>query len=169
LPNATAVHFHGIEQLHTPWSDGMPGVSQRGIEPGASFLYRWNANEYGTYWYHAHLRSQLSDGMYGAIIVKPTPTEPTAFRTISKDPAEIAAMRQAENSPIPLMVSDWSHFTSEEFDSIMFNVNIDNFCVDSILINGKGSEICLPQDEINSLTAPFLLPILNGTTLTAKG
>src|SRR5271154_1068105 len=40
LPNATAVHFHGIEQLYTPWSDGVPGLPQRLIEPGESFLYR---------------------------------------------------------------------------------------------------------------------------------
>jgi FtsP/CotA-like multicopper oxidase with cupredoxin domain len=169
LPYATAVHFHGIEQLNTPWSDGVPGLSQRLIEPGASFLYRWNANEYGTYWYHAHSRSQLSDGMYGAIVVKPAPTEPTAFGAISNDTAQIAAMRRAEDCPIPLMVSDWNHFTSEEFDKIMIASNTDDVCPDSVLINGKGSVFCLPQAEINSLTSPALLPLLNGTTLTAKG
>lgn len=169
LPNATAVHFHGIDQLYTPWSDGVPGLTQRVIEPGASFLYRWNANEYGTYWYHAHLRSQISDGLYGAIVVKPDPTEPTALYAISDDPAQITAMRHAEDFPIPLIVSDWNHFTSEEFDNIMIASNTDNVCFDSILVNGKGSEICLPQDEINSLTNPILIPLLNGTTLTAKG
>jgi FtsP/CotA-like multicopper oxidase with cupredoxin domain len=169
LQNATAVHFHGIEQLNTPWSDGVPGLSQRVIEAGGSFLYRWNANEYGTFWYHAHLRSQVSDGLYGAIIVNPAPTEPTAFTAISNDTTEIEAMRHAEDNPIPLIIADWNHFTSEEFDSIMMAANIDNVCFDSILINGKGSEICLPQDEINSLTNPILLPLLNGTTLTAKG
>ena len=169
LPNATAIHFHGIEQLYTPWSDGVPGLSQRLIEPGESFLYYWNANEYGTYWYHAHSRSQISDGMYGAIIVKPGSTEPTAFRAISNDTAQIAAMRKAEDCPIPLIVADWNHFTSEEFDSIIVAANTDDVCFDSILINGKGSEICLPQDEINSLTNPLLLPLLNGTTMTAKG
>ena len=169
LPNATTVHFHGIEQLNTPWSDGVPGVSQRLIEPGASFLYRWNANAYGTYWYHAHSRSQISDGMYGAIIVNPASTEPTAFKAISSDATEIQAMRRAEDCPIPLVISDWNHFTSEEFDSIMINANVDDICFDSILVNGKGSEICLPQDEINSLTNPTLLPLLNGESLTAKG
>ena len=169
LPNATAIHFHGIEQLYTPWSDGVPGLSQRLIQPGESFLYRWNANEYGTYWYHAHSRSQISDGMYGAIVIKPGSTEPTAFGAISNDTAQIAAMRKAEDCPIPLIVADWNHFTSEEFGSIIMAANTDDVCFDSILINGKGSEICLPQDEINSLTNPALLPLLNGTTLTAKG
>jgi FtsP/CotA-like multicopper oxidase with cupredoxin domain len=51
LPFAVTIHFHGIEQLNTPWSDGVPGLSQRPIQPGESFVYRWNANQYGTYWY----------------------------------------------------------------------------------------------------------------------
>ncbi len=88
LPNATAVHFHGTDQLYTPWSDGVPGLTQRVIEPGASF-YWWNTNEYSTYWYHTHLRSQVSDGLYGAIVVKPGPTEPAAFGAISDDTAQI--------------------------------------------------------------------------------
>ena len=169
LPNGTAVHFHGIEQLDTPWSDGVPGMTQRLIKPGESFLYRWTANEYGTFWYHSHARSQLSDGMYGAIIVKPGPEEPTAFGAICNDPDQIAAMRRAEDNPVPLLVADWSHFTSEEFDNIMIASDVDDVCFDSILINGKGSEICIPQDEINAMTNPALLPFLNGTTLTAKG
>jgi len=107
--------------------------------------------------------------MYGAIIVKPAPTDPTAFGAINNDSAQIAAMRRAEDCPIPLLVSDWNHFTSEEFDSIIMAANTDDVCFDSILINGKGSEICLLQAEINSLTNPALLPLLNGTTMTAKG
>ncbi len=101
--------------------------------------------------------------------MKPSPNEPTAFGAISNSTADIQAMRRAENHPTPLMVSDWSHFTSEEFDNIQTSAGIDDFCIDSILINGKGSEICLPQDEINQLTNPVLAPILNGSTLTAKG
>jgi hypothetical protein len=78
-------------------------------------------------------------------------------------------MRRAEDHPRPLMVSDWSHFTSEEFFNIQTSAGIDDFCIDSILVNGKGSEICLPQDEINQLTNPLLIPLLNGSTLTPKG
>jgi FtsP/CotA-like multicopper oxidase with cupredoxin domain len=42
------IHFHGITQLHTPWSDGVPGVSQTPILPHEEFLYQWTADEYGT-------------------------------------------------------------------------------------------------------------------------
>jgi len=53
LPFAVTIHFHGIAQIGTPWSDGVPGISQRPIQPGQSFLYRWTATDYGSYWYHA--------------------------------------------------------------------------------------------------------------------
>jgi FtsP/CotA-like multicopper oxidase with cupredoxin domain len=51
LPFNTTVHFHGITQLDTPWSDGVPGLSQAPILPGATFVYKWTADEYGQYWY----------------------------------------------------------------------------------------------------------------------
>lgn len=51
LPWNTTIHFHGITQLDTPWSDGVPGVSQVAIAPGATYMYKWKADEYGQYWY----------------------------------------------------------------------------------------------------------------------
>ncbi|KAK5278759.1 hypothetical protein LTR40_008714, partial [Exophiala xenobiotica] len=39
LPDPTSVHFHGIVQQGTPWSDGVPGLSQKPIAPGSSYLY----------------------------------------------------------------------------------------------------------------------------------
>lgn len=51
LDQATTIHFHGIEQLDTPWSDGVAGLSQRPIEPGADWLYKWTATQYGVYWF----------------------------------------------------------------------------------------------------------------------
>lgn len=31
LPVGTTLHWHGINQLETPWSDGVPGISQRQV------------------------------------------------------------------------------------------------------------------------------------------
>lgn len=50
--------------------DGVPGLTQTGIPPGESFVYKWTATQYGTYWYHGHYRGQLEDGLYGAINIK---------------------------------------------------------------------------------------------------
>jgi FtsP/CotA-like multicopper oxidase with cupredoxin domain len=169
LPFETSIHFHGIEQLGSPWSDGVPGVSQRPIQPGATFIYRWTATQYGTYWYHGHDRGHLGDGLYGPIIIQPAPQTPSPFDKITKSPAELQKMREAERDPKPLIVADWSHYTFEEFFNIELAGGIDDFCVDSILINGKGSDICKSQDELNSLTSPPQQFILGGRTLTDKG
>jgi Multicopper oxidase len=169
LPFSTAVHFHGIDQNGTPWSDGVPGLSQKPIDPGQSFLYKWTATDYGTYFYHAHSRSQIMDGLYGPIIIKSPGNEPTAFTTISNNKNDVRAMLAAEANPNTMLVSDWISFSSAEVEALEQETGVDYICVDSILINGKGQENCLPQDQINSLTTPALAPILSGTTMTAKG
>jgi FtsP/CotA-like multicopper oxidase with cupredoxin domain len=50
LDRVTTLHFHGIEQLDTPWSDGTPGLAQKPIAVGGDWLYKWTATEYGAYW-----------------------------------------------------------------------------------------------------------------------
>jgi FtsP/CotA-like multicopper oxidase with cupredoxin domain len=49
-----SLHFHGIEQKDTVYSDGVAGVTQRTTQPGESFTYRWKATERGFYHAHAH-------------------------------------------------------------------------------------------------------------------
>ncbi|MAD81501.1 MAG: hypothetical protein CL912_00925 [Deltaproteobacteria bacterium] len=51
-------------------TDGVPGLTQTGIPPGETFVYKWTATQYGTYWYHGHYRGQLEDGLYGPIEIK---------------------------------------------------------------------------------------------------
>lgn len=70
LPYNTSLHFHGIEQRGTPWSDGVLGLTQKPIQPGHSWTYRWKATQYGTYWYHAHAQAELMDGLYGPIWIR---------------------------------------------------------------------------------------------------
>lgn len=162
------VHWHGIEQVGTPWSDGVPGLSQRGIQPGDSFLYKWTAKQYGTYWYHSHDRSHLMDGHYGPILIHPKEDEPSPFRTISRNSKDVSAMQKAELNPKLVTLADWSHFTSEEFFQIGTDAGLDMFCVDSVLINGKGQEDCLSRSEIDQWTNPALKPLLGNFTLTDK-
>jgi len=137
LPNETAIHFHGIEQLNTPWSDGVPGLTQIPIAPGKSFMYKWTADESGTYFYHAHFKGQIMDGLYGAIIIQPRETDPRPFYMISNKSTDQAAMRAAEKINNPVFISDWSQYTSKEFYDIQTAANVDNACADSIIINGK--------------------------------
>ena len=50
--------------------DGVPGLSQKPIQPEDTFTYKWTATQYGTYWYHGHVRGQLEDGLFGPINIK---------------------------------------------------------------------------------------------------
>ncbi|TQB68518.1 hypothetical protein MPDQ_003342 [Monascus purpureus] len=167
LPFSTTVHFHGIEQLGTPWSDGVPGLSQLAIEPGDLFLYKWNANNHGIYWYHAHRRGQIDDGLYGALYIQPDDSVERPFSSIAdSNSTELQAMLDAETDTQPVMLSDWLQFTSGEVWEYEQETGLDAHCVTSLLINGKGSVQCLPQDTINTWTTDTQKTILNGSSLT---
>ncbi|RMD42761.1 hypothetical protein DV735_g2380, partial [Chaetothyriales sp. CBS 134920] len=172
LPNATAVHFHGIEQKNTPWSDGVPGLSQHAIQPGEWFLYKWTATTSGTYFYHAHYQGQITDGLYGAIHVQPAAPADRPWAYISNDSSVQSALTAADQSQQVLFLSDYSKYPSNEFLQIQKDANIDNTCADAILINGKGSQYCLSRGEISAYTSPRVQPLLASVDppqLTDKG
>ena len=65
----SAVHWHGIRLQNA--MDGVPGMTQPLVEPGASFDYSFQCKDAGTFWYHSHHRSweQVAKGLYGPLIV----------------------------------------------------------------------------------------------------
>ena len=159
----------GIDQTNTPWSDGVPGVSQTPIQPGKKFLYRWTADSYGTYFYHAHERGHIGDGLYGPIYVRPNDCITRPFSQITNDIKELQAIERAEQNTKPIVLSDWSHFTAEEVWDIEEAANLDAYCTNSLLINGKGSVTCLAQSYIDANVNPALVPLLNGSHMTDMG
>ena len=172
LPNATSIHFHGITQINTPWSDGVPGVSQNAIQPGESFLYTWTADESGVYFYHAHYQGQIMDGLYGAIVIQPKDSAKRPWSSISNDSAVQKQLTAADKALQTVFLSDFSKYDSYAFHQIEKAGNIDNACADAILINGLGSTYCLTRDQITAYTAPPLLPLLAAvqpSQLTNKG
>ncbi|RUL71867.1 copper resistance system multicopper oxidase [Dyella choica] len=85
----TSIHWHGII---LPFDmDGVPGISFGGIAPGASFVYRFNVRQSGTYWYHAHSGYQEQTGLLGALIIDPQGSE-----------------RFAADRDYVVMLNDWS-------------------------------------------------------------
>lgn len=69
LSEPSTIHWHGIRNLNE--MDGVPGLTQPNVEPGEDFVYRFPANDAGTFWYHAHNMAwkQVSYGLYGPLIV----------------------------------------------------------------------------------------------------
>ena len=69
VEEGTTVHWHGMSQQLTPWADGVPGISQCPIPPGESYTYTFQANDYGTSWWHSHASAQYIDGIFGAMVI----------------------------------------------------------------------------------------------------
>lgn len=75
LPVATSVHWHGVD---VPFGmDGVPGLTQRAVQPGETFTYEFVASPAGTRFYHTHGSGELDEalqmdlGLYGAFIIEP--------------------------------------------------------------------------------------------------
>jgi iron transport multicopper oxidase len=70
--DATAVHWHGMQQRGTPYMDGVVGVTQCPISNAPGFntmVYDFLPDRAGTFWYHGHYNGQYPDGLYGALII----------------------------------------------------------------------------------------------------
>ncbi|MGC2399417.1 MAG: multicopper oxidase family protein [Acidobacteriaceae bacterium] len=67
LPVPTAIHWHG---LHPPNNeDGVPGLTQAPIQPGASHRYYFPLKPSGTHWMHSHLGLQEAFLLAAPLIV----------------------------------------------------------------------------------------------------
>lgn len=71
IEDGVTVHWHGYD---VPCGeDGAPGATQHAVAPGGEFVYRFRADQVGTYWYHTHQASHpgVRKGLYGTLVVRP--------------------------------------------------------------------------------------------------
>ncbi|EDP66944.1 putative oxidoreductase protein [alpha proteobacterium BAL199] len=76
LSEHTSVHWHGIRLQNA--MDGVPYITQKPLEPGETFDYRFALPDTGTFFFHPHCNTveQLGRGLAGVLIVDgdaPTP------------------------------------------------------------------------------------------------
>ncbi|XP_010543748.1 PREDICTED: laccase-22-like [Tarenaya hassleriana] len=65
------IHWHGVKQLRTGWSDGPAYITQCPIQPGGTFIYNFTlTGQRGTLLWHAHI-SWLRATVHGAIVILP--------------------------------------------------------------------------------------------------
>lgn len=76
LPAETTLHSHGVRMRCD--MDGVPGLTQYSVRPGADFTYRFAVAHPGTYWLHSHSGMQLDRGLYAPLIVE-DPREPLSY------------------------------------------------------------------------------------------
>lgn len=115
LEKDTQIHWHGIEL--ESYNDGVPGWSGNlrqitpSIAPGASYDVRYTPPRAGTFIYHthAHDRSQLGSGLYGAlVVVEPgQPFNPAVERMVlmgGAGPESPAVEVNRSTNPLPMDV-----------------------------------------------------------------
>ena len=85
----SSIHWHGL--IVPADMDGVPGLSFPGIDPAATYVYRFRVNQAGTYWYHSHSRFQEQTGLYGPLIID-----------------RRAGERHASDREHVVLLSDWS-------------------------------------------------------------
>ena len=72
-----SIHMHGVHDIPVAM-DGVGGISQPLVPHGSHFVYRFVADQPGTFIYHTHdNEAMLDSGLYGAIIVEPSNPGPT--------------------------------------------------------------------------------------------
>ncbi|MBI3336435.1 multicopper oxidase family protein [Candidatus Peregrinibacteria bacterium] len=79
----TTIHWHGIRLANA--NDGVPDVTQKAIEPGASFTYTVTVPDEGMFWYHPHVREDLQQdmGLYGNLWV--TPKKDNLYNPVNRE------------------------------------------------------------------------------------
>jgi FtsP/CotA-like multicopper oxidase with cupredoxin domain len=91
IADGVTIHWHGYDV--PAGEDGVAGVTQDAVAVGQQFVYRFRADQVGTYWYHSHQRSaeQVTAGLYGNLVVQSGQSNGldlvVAFHKLSQGPA----------------------------------------------------------------------------------
>jgi FtsP/CotA-like multicopper oxidase with cupredoxin domain len=75
VPDGVTLHWHGVDVPNA--EDGVAGVTQDAVGPGEKYVYRFRAEDAGTFWYHSHQVShtQVRGGLFGTLLVLPPGVE----------------------------------------------------------------------------------------------
>ncbi|VDI04336.1 Hypothetical predicted protein [Mytilus galloprovincialis] len=137
--HSTTIHWHGLHQKSSPWSDGVAFVTQCPILSGQSYTYKFNAKPLGTSFYHPHNGDQRTMGLYGLLIVIPTPGQ------------TVVLPQEGDNVFVAIM-QDWNHDDDE--NALYQQMLWDDFDI-SDEVN---------SDEVVEIFFNFAFPGENGNT-----
>ncbi|KAL6840195.1 hypothetical protein ACP4OV_030005 [Aristida adscensionis] len=126
-PYNLTIHWHGVQQLMTPWADGPSMVTQCPIQPNSSYTYRFSVpGQEGTLWWHAH-SSFLRATVYGAFIIRPRRGASYPFPAPDKE--------------VPIVLGEWwnRNVVDVESDAILAGQLPSQS--DAFTINGKTGQL----------------------------
>ncbi|KAM7499338.1 hypothetical protein LguiA_023752 [Lonicera macranthoides] len=79
------IHWHGVRQLRTGWSDGPAYITQCPVPTGQSYIYNFTlTGQRGTLLWHAHI-NWLRATVHGAIVILPKRGVPYPFPKPDKE------------------------------------------------------------------------------------
>lgn len=75
IEKGATIHWHGLDVPNA--EDGVAGATQEAVMPGERHVYRFVAEQTGTFWYHSHQHSQeaVKKGLFGSLVVEPEASE----------------------------------------------------------------------------------------------
>ena len=130
VADGATLHWHGIDVPNA--EDGVAGVTQDAVPIGGKHVYRFVAEDAGTYWYHSHQVSheQVKRGLFGVVVIEPAGAQDaapsdvvaavhsysgrrtisgrTGTQTLETDPGETRRVRvvNTDNSPLRAWVTN---------------------------------------------------------------
>ncbi|RLM69078.1 laccase-23-like [Panicum miliaceum] len=134
---SVTVHWHGVRQMRTGWSDGPEYVTQCPIRPGQSYTYRFTvAAQEGTLWWHAH-SSWLRATVHGALIIRPRAGVPYPFNA-GKPPAR----------EIPILLGEWWDMNPIDVVRTATRTGAAPNISDALTVNGQPGDLyrCSSKD-----------------------
>jgi FtsP/CotA-like multicopper oxidase with cupredoxin domain len=71
VAEGVTIHWHGVDVPNA--EDGVAGVTQDAVLPGELHVYRFRAEQVGTFWYHTHQVSskEVRRGLFGVLVIEP--------------------------------------------------------------------------------------------------
>ncbi|XP_066356479.1 laccase-23-like [Miscanthus floridulus] len=124
------VHWHGVRQMRTGWSDGPEFVTQCPIRPGNSYTYRFTvAGQEGTLWWHAH-SSWLRATVHGALVIRPRAGVPYPFNG-GEPPAR----------EIPIILGEWWNMNPIDVVRTATRTGAAPNISDALTVNGQPGDL----------------------------
>ena len=121
----TTLHSHGL-RLDNAF-DGVPGVTQKTIQPGETFTYKLRFPDEGIYWYHPHVREDYAQelGLYGNFLVDPSQQD--YWSPVNREVAWMLDDLLADETQPQFSKTETDHSLMGRFGNVMLLNNEENY------------------------------------------
>ncbi|XP_061368456.1 laccase-2-like [Gastrolobium bilobum] len=152
VPNNISIHWHGVRQVRSGWSDGPSYITQCPIQTGKSYVYNFTiVGQRGTLFWHAHI-SWLRATLYGPLILLPRRNESYPFDKPYKQ--------------VPILFGEWWNVDPEAVIAQALQTGAGPNVSDAYTINGFPGALynCSKNDTYKLKVKPgktYLLRLIN--------